>query len=202
MRARTWTIAAAVVIATLTPGSAASAAWTVRTPLDVAGDGDSLATPAAPRATINAGNVVVNWTAPSGSAPATGWQVLRGAAVVCTTAAATTSCTDTAPPAGTPLTYRVRGTLDNWASPASPASDPVTVPATASLKVSKPAADNPARAADPPAPQPKPAAPTTEKTESTTPAPAPAEKVEPSVSPTAGDITPAPVNPPADSSAP
>jgi len=194
MRARTWAAAATAVTATLGLSTAANAAWTSTAPVAVAGDAGSLATPGAPHAVVSGGNVNLDWTAPTGTVPPAGWQVLRGAALVCTVPAATTNCTETAAPTGAPLTYRVRGTVDSWLSPTSPASDAVTVPVPTSLKAPKPVADNPARAVEPPAPEPKPATtPITEKADP--PAPPPVEEAEPPAPPATTEVEPSPQTP-------
>lgn len=102
-----------------------AAAWFQASLATATAAGDQLATPAAPDVTVDGDTVTVSWSPPAGGAPAAGWRVTRGGAVVCTTTAALISCTDQ-PPAATPVRYAVRAVLESWESTPSPESVRVT----------------------------------------------------------------------------
>lgn len=126
MTARALAAAAAVPLLLAATAAPAAAAWAKTTQGANTASAGQLSTPAGPHATVDGDTVTVTWSPPSGGVPATGWRLTRGSTVVCEPTAATTSCTDQ-PPAGEPVRYTVRGTIEGWTSPASPESNEVTV---------------------------------------------------------------------------
>ncbi|MBL7254932.1 hypothetical protein [Paractinoplanes lichenicola] len=159
-------------------GLSAWANWEIDQTTEAKGSTGRVPAVAQPKAEMADGRPAIEWAQPdvAPSRPVTGYVVVRvhksGRQVVCTVPAATRTCVDKTPPAGS-VSYVVRATASTWTGPDSPASEPLqitlvaaavaAIPEVEPAVAGKPAAPDlaPAPAAKPPAepdakPTPKP----------------------------------------------
>jgi hypothetical protein len=143
MRLRATLVATALaLLAALLPTSAA-ASWKGGAAGSASAKAHRLGSVAQPTTSIVNRNVTVRWTAPTSGAPVAGYLVRRYDAsgnaqtigAGCSGTIATTSCTETAVPAGT-WRYRVTTVNAKWRGPESPASAPVSVLTSQTLTTS------------------------------------------------------------------
>jgi hypothetical protein len=134
MRLRATLIASALALVTALVPASASASWKGTASGSASAKARSLGSVAQPTTSIANRNVTVRWAAPGSGAPVTGYLVRRYDAsgnaqtigTGCSGTIATTTCTETAVPAGT-WRYRVTTVNAKWRGPESAASALVSV---------------------------------------------------------------------------